>query len=141
MQVILEQLEKKRAAARLGGGAKRIEAQHAKGKLTARERLEVLLDELRRDKTGQIMTRMQELADRAQTHWASLLSALLIAAPSTIAASTTWPRPDPDRSTSAARMPMASSIPPPPKSATRLSGGVGGCSARPMCASAPERAR
>ncbi|MFM7343415.1 MAG: acyl-CoA carboxylase subunit beta, partial [Betaproteobacteria bacterium] len=45
MQDILEQLEQKRAAARLGGGAKRIEAQHAKGKLTARERLEVLLDE------------------------------------------------------------------------------------------------
>ena len=45
MQDILEQLEKKRAAARLGGGQKRIDAQHAKGKLTARERLEVLLDE------------------------------------------------------------------------------------------------
>ena len=35
----------KRAAARLGGGEKRIDAQHAKGKLTARERLELLLDE------------------------------------------------------------------------------------------------
>ncbi len=45
MQDILEQLEKKRAAARLGGGQKRIDAQHAKGKLTARERLTVLLDE------------------------------------------------------------------------------------------------
>ena len=45
MQDILEQLEKKRAAARLGGGEKRIAAQHAKGKLSARERLEVLLDE------------------------------------------------------------------------------------------------
>ena len=45
MQDILEQLEKKRAAARLGGGQKRIDAQHAKGKLTARERLELLLDE------------------------------------------------------------------------------------------------
>jgi hypothetical protein len=32
-------------AALLGGGAKRIEAQHSKGKLTARERLELLLDE------------------------------------------------------------------------------------------------
>jgi propionyl-CoA carboxylase beta chain len=42
---ILEQLEEKRAAARLGGGQKRIDAQHSKGKLTARERLEVLLDE------------------------------------------------------------------------------------------------
>ncbi|MFZ9640481.1 MAG: acyl-CoA carboxylase subunit beta, partial [Hylemonella sp.] len=45
MHDILEQLEQKRAAARLGGGQKRIDAQHAKGKLTARERLEVLLDE------------------------------------------------------------------------------------------------
>jgi len=45
MQDILEQLEKKRAAARLGGGEKRIAAQHAKGKLSARERLDLLLDE------------------------------------------------------------------------------------------------
>ena len=44
MQHILSELEEKRAAARLGGGKKRIEAQHAKGKLTARERLEILLD-------------------------------------------------------------------------------------------------
>ena len=44
MKPILEQLEQKRAAARLGGGVKRIEAQHGKGKLTARERIEVLLD-------------------------------------------------------------------------------------------------
>jgi propionyl-CoA carboxylase beta chain len=42
---IIEQLEAKRAAARLGGGEARIAAQHAKGKLTARERLDVLLDE------------------------------------------------------------------------------------------------
>ncbi len=45
MRDIIEQLEEKRAQARLGGGARRIEAQHAKGKLTARERLELLLDE------------------------------------------------------------------------------------------------
>ena len=42
---ITQQLDDKRAAARLGGGAKRIAAQHAKGKLTARERLDLLLDE------------------------------------------------------------------------------------------------
>jgi propionyl-CoA carboxylase beta chain len=42
---ILAELEKRRAEARLGGGEKRIAAQHAKAKLTARERLEVLLDE------------------------------------------------------------------------------------------------
>jgi propionyl-CoA carboxylase beta chain len=45
MQTILDELEKRREAARQGGGAKRIDAQHAKGKLTARERIEVLLDE------------------------------------------------------------------------------------------------
>jgi propionyl-CoA carboxylase beta chain len=45
MQHILDQLEQRRAAARLGGGEARIAAQHKKGKLTARERIEVLLDE------------------------------------------------------------------------------------------------
>jgi propionyl-CoA carboxylase beta chain len=45
MHDIIEQLERKRAAARLGGGEKRIGAQHARGKLTARERIELLLDE------------------------------------------------------------------------------------------------
>ena len=44
MQDILRQLEAKRAAARAGGGEERIQAQHNKGKLTARERLELLLD-------------------------------------------------------------------------------------------------
>jgi propionyl-CoA carboxylase beta chain len=44
MQEIINALEERRAGARLGGGEKRIAAQHAKGKLTARERLEVLLD-------------------------------------------------------------------------------------------------
>src|SRR4051794_828532 len=40
----IEELEKRRGLARLGGGEKRIAAQHAKGRLTARERLSVLLD-------------------------------------------------------------------------------------------------
>lgn len=44
MENILQQLEKRRKDARLGGGEKRVEAQHQKGKLTARERVEVLLD-------------------------------------------------------------------------------------------------
>jgi propionyl-CoA carboxylase beta chain len=44
MQEILKQLEAKRAAARAGGGQKRVDAQHAKGRLTARERIELLLD-------------------------------------------------------------------------------------------------
>jgi len=44
MQDIIRQLEEKRAEARDGGGEKRIAAQHAKGKLTARERIDLLLD-------------------------------------------------------------------------------------------------
>ena len=44
MQETLEKLEKRRAEARAGGGQKRTEAQHARGKLTARERIELLLD-------------------------------------------------------------------------------------------------
>ncbi len=44
MDNILDRLEEKRIAARAGGGAQRIEAQHRRGKLTARERLELLLD-------------------------------------------------------------------------------------------------
>jgi propionyl-CoA carboxylase beta chain len=44
MSDILRQLEQKREAARLGGGEKRIAQQHAKGKLTARERLDILFD-------------------------------------------------------------------------------------------------
>jgi propionyl-CoA carboxylase beta chain len=44
MHEIIQQLEDKRDQARLGGGQKRIDAQHGKGKLTARERIELLLD-------------------------------------------------------------------------------------------------
>ena len=44
MKDILERLEEKRGEARLGGGQKRIDTQHARGKLTARERLDLLLD-------------------------------------------------------------------------------------------------
>ena len=45
MRDVLEQLEDRRNDARMGGGADRIAKQHAKGKLTARERIELLLDE------------------------------------------------------------------------------------------------
>ena len=45
MKDILEQLEQRRETARMGGGQKRIDAQHARGKLTARERVDLLLDE------------------------------------------------------------------------------------------------
>jgi len=45
MSANIAEMEKRRAAASMGGGQRRIDAQHAKGKLTARERLEILLDE------------------------------------------------------------------------------------------------
>ena len=44
MKPILARLDRRRTRARLGGGEARIAAQHAKGKLTARERLDILLD-------------------------------------------------------------------------------------------------
>ena len=44
MKDILDRLEQRRGQARLGGGTTRIEAQHKRGKLTARERIELLLD-------------------------------------------------------------------------------------------------
>ena len=45
MKDVLKELERRRAIARAGGGEARIDAQHARGKLTARERIEVFLDE------------------------------------------------------------------------------------------------
>lgn len=46
--------------------------------------LEVDVSELRRDKTGQIMVRVDELAQRTNAHWASLLSTLILNAESTV---------------------------------------------------------
>ncbi len=46
--------------------------------------LEVLLNEMRRDKTGQIMVRVRELAERTNAHWAKLLSALIVNAESAV---------------------------------------------------------
>lgn len=45
MTNVLQELSDRRDQARLGGGQARIDKQHAKGKLTARERLDVLLDD------------------------------------------------------------------------------------------------
>ncbi len=45
--------------------------------------IEVSKRDARRDKTGQLMARMSDFADRGQTHWASLLSTLLINGPAT----------------------------------------------------------
>ncbi|WP_237153531.1 acyl-CoA carboxylase subunit beta [Oryzibacter oryziterrae] len=44
MKEVLDELDRRRHEARMGGGQRRIDAQHSKGKLTARERIEVLLD-------------------------------------------------------------------------------------------------
>ncbi len=46
--------------------------------------MEVLVKELRRDKTGQILTRVREMADRTNAHWAKLLSILIINGESTV---------------------------------------------------------
>ena len=51
-----ERLENMRAEALLGGGEKRIEAQHAKGKLTARERISLLLDPGTFEELGMLVT-------------------------------------------------------------------------------------
>ncbi len=45
MKHIIDELERRRANARLGGGQARIDAQHSKGKLTARERIDLILDD------------------------------------------------------------------------------------------------
>src|SRR3974390_3618505 len=45
MKEVIVELERGRNEARLAGGVKRIEAQHARGKLTARERIELLMDD------------------------------------------------------------------------------------------------
>ena len=44
MRGVIEDLGRRRAEAAAGGGERRVSAQHAKGKLTARERVELLLD-------------------------------------------------------------------------------------------------
>jgi propionyl-CoA carboxylase beta chain len=45
MKEVIGELERRRGTAQLGGGQKRIDAQHQRGKLTARERIELLLDD------------------------------------------------------------------------------------------------
>jgi propionyl-CoA carboxylase beta chain len=52
----LNELERKREEALLGGGKKRIEQQHKKGKLTARERIQLLMDEGTFEETGMLVT-------------------------------------------------------------------------------------
>ncbi|MGB0883591.1 MAG: acyl-CoA carboxylase subunit beta [Flavobacteriales bacterium] len=56
MKAKLEQLKEKKAEAKLGGGEKRIESQHKKGKLTARERLHFLFDEDSFEEIGMLVT-------------------------------------------------------------------------------------
>ena len=51
-----KELEKKVAESKIGGGKERIEAQHKKGKLTARERLELLLDTNSFEEIGGLVT-------------------------------------------------------------------------------------
>lgn len=46
--------------------------------------LDVLVKDLRRDKTGQVLARIRDLASRTNSHWASLLSTLIVDAESTV---------------------------------------------------------
>ena len=57
----LERLQKLREEAMLGGGTDRIAAQHAKGKLTARERIELLFDPGSFEELGQMVTHRSTL--------------------------------------------------------------------------------
>jgi propionyl-CoA carboxylase beta chain len=56
MKGSFEELDRKIAEAKLGGGEKRIEAQHSKNKLTARERIHFLLDEGSFEEIGMLVT-------------------------------------------------------------------------------------
>ena len=55
MQSKIDLLNEKKAEALLGGGQKRIDAQHKKGKLTARERIHFLLDEQSFEEIGMMV--------------------------------------------------------------------------------------
>ena len=54
----IQELLEKRSEARLGGGQKRIDSQHAKGKMTARERIAILLDEGSFEETDMFVTKI-----------------------------------------------------------------------------------
>ncbi|MAC18037.1 MAG: methylmalonyl-CoA carboxyltransferase, partial [Flavobacteriales bacterium] len=60
-QTPLERLESMKAQARMGGGEKRMDAQHAKGKLTARERIDLLLDPGSFEEMGMLVTHRSTL--------------------------------------------------------------------------------
>ena len=67
--MVLDELKRRRELACLGGGSRRIEAQHSKGKLTARERLEVLLDEGSFEEFDQFVThRCTDFGMQETTH-------------------------------------------------------------------------
>lgn len=57
----INELENMREQARLGGGQKRIDSQHAKGKLTARERIQLLLDEGSFEEMGMLVQHRSNL--------------------------------------------------------------------------------
>jgi acetyl-CoA carboxylase carboxyltransferase component len=77
----LERLRKMREEARLGGGLKRIEAQHKRGRLTARERLDILLDRGSFHETDMFVThrthdfdldQQKYLSDSVVTGWGTI---------------------------------------------------------------------
>ena len=62
MEDIIKELEARRLNAKLGGGQKRIDAQHKKGKLTARERISLLLDEDSFEEYDMFVNKIQDMA-------------------------------------------------------------------------------
>ena len=77
----IKRLHKMREEARLGGGADRIDAQHERGRLTARERLEILLDQGSFHETDMFVThrthdfdldKRQYLSDSVVTGWGTI---------------------------------------------------------------------
>ncbi|UWI83422.1 acyl-CoA carboxylase subunit beta [Wolbachia endosymbiont of Howardula sp.] len=68
---ILQELQEKTLQAERGGGANKIETQHKKGKLTARERLHVLLDLGSFEEYDQFVTHVSNSIDKHNTHFLS----------------------------------------------------------------------
>jgi propionyl-CoA carboxylase beta chain len=82
----IEQLRQFKEKAKLGGGVERIEAQHGRGRLTARERLDLLLDKGSFRELDAFVThrthdfglnRQQYLADSAVTGWGTIMGRLV----------------------------------------------------------------
>ena len=90
----IQELLEKRNEARLGGGQKRIDSQHGKGKMTARERIAILLDEGSFEETDMFVTHR-----RSTSAWTSnsisVTASSLAMARSTVVSSMSMPKTSP----------------------------------------------